>query len=54
LQPPNLPDRPTLGFTPDLHPGGIDSRTVPGTHTFLFNEPYVNGLTAAMEDWVDR
>lgn len=54
LQPPNLPDRPTLGFTPDLHPGGIDVRPVPGTHSFLFNEPHVNGLTAAMEEWVDR
>jgi len=39
LQPSNLPDRPTLGFTPGLHPGGIDVRPVPGTPSFLFNEP---------------
>lgn len=54
LQPPNQPDRPYLGFTPDLYPGGIDVLPVSGTHTFVFNEPHVNSLVAQIEAWIDR
>ena len=54
LQAPNEPEQPTLGFTPDLHPGGIDVRPVSGTHTFVFNEPHANSLVAQIEVWFDR
>jgi thioesterase domain-containing protein len=54
LQPPNRPDRPTLGFQPQHVPGGIDVHAVPGTHTFLFHEPHVNEFVVQLEEWVDR
>ena len=54
LQPPNQPERPTLGFASEHMPGGIDVHPIPGSHSFVFHEPHVNSLTAQIEDWVDR
>lgn len=54
LQPPNLPDQPQLGFEAKHVPAGLDVRPVPGTHTFLLNEPHVNQFVVELEAWFDR
>jgi thioesterase domain-containing protein len=54
IQGPLSSNHPTLGFTPELTPGGIDIRHLPGSHAFMFVEPHVNTLTAEFEAWYDR
>jgi thioesterase domain-containing protein len=54
IQQPNDDLGPTLGLTPELTLGGIEVHHVTGHHDYIFVEPHVYLLAAALEGWVDR
>lgn len=54
LQAPVEPERPTLGFTRELATAGFEIRHLPGSHSYMFVEPFVFTFVVEFEAWVDR